>query len=139
MSDVLVDAGLCGAVAEPAGRNKCGTLHGRQLAPVTLALEEGLECTRKLPRVDVETRLGRLPYSREQDLVLGREPCQCLLLVRDVLWPGFRVWHVEGDRVTVRVELLAGCVGGVQVVVDSPADGCVASDVPLRLTRVTGM
>ena len=77
--------------------------------------------------MDVEPGLGGEGDGGEQDLVLLLEPGQRLPVIGGLLGRGgARAGRGEDDRLMRRVQQPGGMGGGVQVVVEHPADGGIA-------------
>jgi hypothetical protein len=97
-ADLLVlsesDAGVCqeamrhrlpGRDAKAGRGGHGGALDGGQFLPVPAPVEEDRHRPGDLPGMDVKPRLGGEGDGGVQDVVLGFEPGQRLLVVRDVL------------------------------------------------------
>jgi hypothetical protein len=82
--------------------------------------------------------LGGEGGSGEKDLVLGLEPGHCLLVFGGPLRSGARPGRGEGDRLTHRVQQGGSPVGGVQVVVEGPADGFAPFGLGVGVTGLGG-
>jgi len=62
----------------------------------------------------------------EQDSVLFLEPGQRMPVIGGLLGCSAGAWHGEGDRLMGRVQQMGGTSGGLQVVVEHPADRGIA-------------
>jgi hypothetical protein len=89
-------------------------------------LQEGLHCPGELPGVAAGPAAVGEGNSGEQDLVLGLEPGQRLPVVGGRLGDGAGAGRGESDEVTYRMQQQGGLACGVQVVVEDPADSCLA-------------
>ena len=74
----------------------------------------------------------------EQDLVLGLEPGQGLPVIGGLLGSGAGPGRGEGDRLLGWVQQEGGAGGGVQVVVEHPADGLAPVGVAVGVVGLLG-
>jgi hypothetical protein len=95
--------GLPGLVTEASCGGQCCALNGGIVVPMAAAVEEGRHGPGKLPGVGVESGLGGQGGSGEQDVVLGFEPGDGLLVADHVLGRDAGPGQGEGDRLTRRV------------------------------------
>ena len=130
--------GLRGGVAQ-AGRGGQRRALGRgPFLPVPAALQEGRHGPGELPGVAVEPGPGGEGDGGEQDLVLGLEPGQGLPVIGGLLGGGAGPGRGEGDRLLGWVQQAGGAGGGVQVVVEHPADGGVALGLAVGVAGLLG-
>ena len=78
---------------------------------------------RELPRVAVEPGLGGQGRGGEQDVMLGIEPGQCLLVASQVLVRNARLRRCDAQRRARRIDQHGGGVRGMEVVVEHPGNG----------------
>jgi hypothetical protein len=132
VTEFSAGASLRGGVVEALGRRQCRVLGGDVCPPVPAAGEEVRQCPGKLPGVGVEAGFGGQCDGREHDGVLGLQPGQRLGVVSEGFGRRFRLARGQGDRVAGGGKEPGRAAGGVQVMVQHPAQGDTAIGVAVE-------
>src|SRR5580692_3291004 len=130
--------GLRGGVTH-AGRGGQSYALGRDpFLKVPTRFQKGRQGPGELPGVAVEPGSGGEGEGGEQDLVLGLEPGPRLRVIGGLPGSGAGAGRREDDRLLGWVQQYGGARGGMQVVVEHPANGLTPAGVAVGALGLLG-